>query len=148
MSVKEWGKRVLQERLLERLRRIEQHPDQRGLVDPKDLTASVLRHLQKILNTRQGSAPIDDDYGMPDFTDLAANFSSESVRDVARSIKQVVNKYEPRLSSVVIEGAPQGEHILELHFKIDGKLKTGDNSEVPVAFDTFVSPDGRIQVNR
>jgi type VI secretion system protein len=118
------------------------------MTDPNDLVTSVMRHLRKILNTRQGSAPIDDDYGMPDFTDLAANFSAESVRDVARSIKQVVNQYEPRLSSVVIEGAPQGEHILELHFKIDGRLKIGDNSEVPVAFDTFVNPDGRIQISR
>ena len=139
---------MLQERLLERLRHIEEKPDLRGTVDPNLMVASVMRHLQKILNTRQGSAPIDDDYGMPDFTDLAATFSSESVRDLSRSIKVVINKYEPRLSSVQVEAMPHGQHVLELHFKIEGKLEIGDQVEVPVAFDTYVNPDGRIQIKR
>ena len=116
------------------------------MVDPNVMIGSVMRHLQKILNTRQGSAPIDDDYGMPDFTDLAVTFSTESVKDLSRSIKKVINKYEPRLSGIRVEAMPLGEHVLELHFKIEGKLKI-DQAEVPVAFDTYVSPDGRIQLS-
>jgi type VI secretion system protein len=137
---------MLQERLLERIRHLELNPEHRGLTDPNRIINSIMLHLQKILNTRQGSAPIDDDYGVPDFTDLAATFSSESVRDLARSIKNVINKYEPRLSNVQIEAEPYGTEALELRFKIEGKLSMDKNVEVPVAFETVVDPDGRIQV--
>jgi type VI secretion system protein len=137
---------MLQERLLERIRRIEDDPKHRGATDPNTVVQSVMQHLQKILNTRQGSAPIDEDYGVPDFTDLAATFSSESIRDLIRSIKQVIAKYEPRLSEVHIEASPKGEQDLELHFKIQGKLAGEDHQDFPVVFETIVDPDGRIQV--
>lgn len=136
----------MKERLLERIRRLEENPDYRGAADPNLIAASILTHLQKILNTRQGSAPIDELYGVPDFTDLAATFSSESVRDLARSIKHVINRYEPRLSSVQIEASPHGEQVLELRFKIDGSIKMDENVSLPVAFETIVDPDGQIKV--
>jgi type VI secretion system protein len=79
------------------------------VIDPNEVVASIMHHLQKILNTRQGSAPIDDDYGMPDFTDLAMTFSPESVKRLARSIKYVINKYETRMRDVVVEATPKGE---------------------------------------
>lgn len=139
---------MLQERLLERIRRIEQDPEHRGLVDPNQVAASIMLHLQKILNTRQGSAPIDDDYGVPDFTDLAASFSTEIVRDLVRAIKDVIQKYEPRLSTIKIEVNPSGKDVLELHFKIEGKMRMDDNREMDVSFETIVDPDGRISVNR
>ncbi|MFH1139985.1 MAG: type VI secretion system baseplate subunit TssE [Pseudomonadota bacterium] len=137
---------MLQERLLERIRRIEDDPDHRGVTDPGTIIVSIMHHLQKILNTRQGSALIDEYYGMPDFTDLAATFSSESVRDLIRSIKHVINVYEPRLRGIQIETSPRGKQVLELHFKIEGNLAFADNISVPVAFETIVDPEGRIKV--
>ncbi|MBU2551224.1 MAG: type VI secretion system baseplate subunit TssE [Proteobacteria bacterium] len=134
------------ERLLERLRRTEDNPGYRGATDPNRIISSVMLQLQKILNTRQGSAPIADDYGVPDFTDLASTFSTESVRDLGRSIKQVITKYEPRLSNVRVEPDPKGEDVLQLHFKIEGKLIMENNVDFPVVFETVVDPDGRIQV--
>ena len=139
---------MLQERLLERIRRTEADPDHRGVVDPNQIAASIMVHLQKILNTRQGSALIDDDYGVPDFTDLAASFSTETVRELVRAIKDVVHKYEPRLSSVKIEVNPAGKDVLELHFKLEGKLKMDDHQEMDVSFETTVDPEGRISVYR
>jgi type VI secretion system protein len=135
-----------QERLLERIRRFEADPDRRGTTDPNEVVQSILAHLRKILNARQGSALIADDYGVPDFTDLAATFSSDKVRDLVRSVKTVINKYEPRLSSVKVESETQMEHYLELHFKIDGALIMGDQVEVPVSFETIIDPSGKIKV--
>ena len=139
---------MLQERLLERIRRIEENPSYRGSADPNRIVASILLHLQKILNTRQGSVQIDEFYGVPDFTDLAANFSSESVRDLIRSIKNSVAKYEPRLSSVQIEADAPGDQALELRFKISGRLAMDEHNSLPVAFETVVDPNGRIAINQ
>ena len=138
---------MLQERLLERIRRTEDDPDHRGVVDPNDVSNSIMRHLQKILNTSQGSVPIDDDYGVPDFTDLAANFSSESVRELSRTIKKVITKYEPRLSSINIEAEPHGQNVIELRFKIEGKMAVDENNNISVSFETIVDPDGRVTVS-
>ena len=139
---------MLQERLLERLRHAEQDPDHRGVVDPNEVVNSIMKHLRKILNTRQGSAPIADDYGVPDFTDLAANFSLDTIRDLARSIRQVVIKYEPRLTDVVVEAEPKNELALEILFKIDARLTMGDDTSMAVSFMSIIDADGRIQVNR
>ncbi|MEW6261643.1 MAG: type VI secretion system baseplate subunit TssE [Thermodesulfobacteriota bacterium] len=139
---------MLRERLLERLRHIEAEPGYRGATDPNQLVTSIMVHLRKILNTRQGSAPIDQGYGMPDFTDLASNFSSETIKDLVRSIKQVITKYEPRLSSVQINAEPIGAQVLELRFKIEGRLTLDNHLEMPVAFETVVDPDGRIKINK
>ena len=75
-----------------------------------------------------------------------STFSTESVRDLARSIRQVIIKYEPRLSATVVESDPKGEDVLQLHFKIEGKLVLENNVDFPVVFETVVDPDGRIQV--
>ena len=134
------------ERLLERIRHIEENPDYRGMTDPARIISSIMQHLQKILNTRQGSAPIAEDYGVPDFTDLAATFSAESVKDLARAIKEVINKYEPRLSATRVEAEPHGEEVLKLIFKIEGRMTMDNKAVLPVAFETVVDPDGRILV--
>ena len=79
-----------EKRLLERLRAIEQDPDWRGESDPKAAVASVLGHLGKILNTRQGSAPIAPDFGVPDFTAIASSFGLDSVPEIEEAISNVI----------------------------------------------------------
>ena len=61
-------------RLLQRLRSIAADPARRAKHDVNRVTDSVLEHLQRILNTRQGNVPLADDYGVPDFTDLVLTF--------------------------------------------------------------------------
>ena len=67
-------------RLLNRIRLINRNPSRRVTEDPKEMIRSIQDHLQRILNTRQGSAPIAEDFGVPDFT----NFMSDFPRDRAQ----------------------------------------------------------------
>jgi type VI secretion system protein len=136
------------ERLLERIRRIEANPNYRGLTNSAQVVESILRHLQKVLNTRQGNALIGGDYGMPDFTDLVMAFSSGAVKDLARSISRVIQKFEPRLSGIKVRVDPRQSDSSELHFRIAGKLTMEDDVYVPVTFATVVDPDGRITVSQ
>jgi type VI secretion system protein len=136
---------MLQERLLERLSHIEENPEYRGMTDPAQVTSSIMEHLQRILNTRQGNAQIDYDYGVPDFTDMAANFSTETVRDLIAEIRRVIQKYEPRLTDVNLVAEKPSEGQLELRFKIEGRL-AGDQRSMTVSFETIVDPDGQIQI--
>ncbi len=134
------------ERLLERIRRMEENPDHRGGVSPQRVISSVLSHLQKLLNTRQGCALIAADYGIPDFTELITEFSFETVDEFARSIEQVIRTYEPRLSQVEVTVDPQDEVTLELRFRVYAALELTDKRRVPVMFETIVDPRGNVKV--
>jgi len=81
---------------------------------------SIVRHLERILNTRQGSVQIADDYGIPDFTDTSSGFS-DTVRDLERTIRNTIQKYEPRLKSVRVKVVPQEETTLTVSFQIVGR---------------------------
>jgi predicted component of type VI protein secretion system len=47
-----------EERLIERIRSWNKAPDRRDGSDPKRMVGSIIRHLERILNTRRGSAQI------------------------------------------------------------------------------------------
>ncbi len=135
------------ERLLERLRRTEENPLYRGEIDSPHAVESIMVHLQKLLNTRQGSTSIAPDYGVPDFTNLVSNYNIESLQELASAIQKIIQKYEPRLNNVSVMAEPQGLEMLELRFKITGKLKMDNQHAYPVIFRTVVDPDGRVKIN-
>ena len=134
-----------EKRLLERLRAIEKNPDWRGESDPKVAVSSVLDHLGKILNTRQGSAPIADDYGMPDFTGMAVSFGPDSLPEIEQIISNVVDKYEPRLGAVKAVFEPRPESPFTVAFKLNATVRV-EGREMPVVFETVLNPDGHITV--
>ncbi len=132
-----------EERLLERFRAIEKEPQRRETMDPNRQILSILRHMECILNTRQGSVIIAPDFGMPDFTNLKM-FGDESAREIEQTIRDIITKYEPRLVQPRVGFTPQEEDLLALRFSISAKLAIDEN--IPVVFNTIVRDDGKIQV--
>ena len=130
-----------EERLLERLRTWEREPARRGREDTRKIIDSVLRHLQRILNTKQGNVPIAEDYGVPDFTDLLYSYP-ESVKEIERTIRLAIQKYEPRLKTVRVSFTPQEEDLLSLRFQIAARLS--GESKAQVFFETVVDSEGKI----
>lgn len=134
-----------EKRLLERLRAVELDPDWRGGSDPAAAVQSVIGHIGKILNTRQGSAPIAEDFGVPDFTSIASTFGADSVAQVEEAITKVIQKYEPRLKEVQLTFEPQPDKPFALAFKLQAQL-AAEGQKHPVVFETILNPDGRIMV--
>jgi type VI secretion system protein len=132
-----------EERLLERIRVRDKDTVRRSGEDPRRIHDSVLSHLQRILNTKQGNVPIADDYGTPDLLDFMAS-SPEALRGVERTIRQVIQKYEPRLTAVRVTFVPQTEDMLAMHFQIHAKLSADLNT--PVFFETLLDSDGKIKI--
>jgi len=133
-----------EERLTERIRSWKQAPDRRGGRDPKRMIDSIIRHLERILNTRQGSVPIADDYGIPDFTDLSSGFS-DALRDLERTIRNTIQKYEPRLKSVRVKLIPQEENTLAVSFQIVGQLILEEEKN-PITFQSVMDSDGKFTI--
>jgi type VI secretion system protein len=132
-------------RLLERLRAYEQDPDRRGVWNPDLVMSSVLEHLKALLNTRQGSAMIAKDLGLPDFTNMIRAFDEMTYDELARHIEQVVEKYEPRLTQTRIKVLPKDDKVLKLKFKIEGKLRV-PSADMDISFETVVDPEGKIDL--
>ena len=134
-----------EERLLERIRSFEREPSRRGRTDHGRLVDSILGHIRQILNTRQGSAPIAPDFGVPDFLDFLQSYP-DSVREIERSIRAAIQTYEPRLDGARVSFIPQEDDVLALRFQITARI-AGENGGM-VRFETVVDTDGKIAVKR
>jgi type VI secretion system protein len=133
-----------EERLIDRIRLREKEPDRSTTEDPKKIISSVLRHLQKVLNTRQGGVQIADDFGMPDLTDYMRGYPA-SLRDVEKSLRQTIIKYEPRLKSVRVKFVPQEDDVFSINFQVVARL-AGDYPDQPVVFESQMGSDGKISI--
>jgi type VI secretion system protein len=108
------------------------------------LAESVLKHLQRMLNTRQGHVLVQPEYGMPDVTEFVQTLP-EMVNAVQKAIKNSIQKFEPRLRNPTITFVPSEFYQTELRFEITAELVT-QKEEASVFFETEVSPSGEIRI--
>ena len=133
-----------EERLLRRIRSWERDPQRRAREDPHRIIDSVREHLQKILNTRQGSAMIGEDYGLPDFVEMLRDYP-DSLRDFERSIRSTIQSYEPRLTMVRVRLMTNEEDPLTLRFQVSAKLVSPDR-KTAVVLESSVDQDGKVSI--
>ena len=110
----------------------------------RELIRSVLRNLQRVLNTRRGSAETVPDLGIPDFTEIVHTMP-ESVLQFGQAIRRTVRLFEPRLEHVRVRYVPYEEDPLSIHFEILGQVRS-ERGGVPVTIHTEVSAEGEVRV--
>lgn len=137
---------MFEERLLERIGNLEAIPGERTDTEITRAINSVIRHLQSMLNTRQGGVPIAEDYGVPDLTNYPGDNLLETGKSIAATIQDFLSKYEPRLDSIHIDFQTQDEDVLALRFRLEGKLLRGNKT--PIVLETLVDSTGKISVSR
>ena len=136
-------------RLLERIREMTSEQGQRKgkTRDKPSLESSVLAHLSKLLNTRQGSTIISPDFGVPDLAAMTTSPSAENVARIESILASVVERFEPRLTGVKVVFSPSDDDPLKMSFSLQGTL-AGQDSDAAVFFQTVLSPSGRISIQR
>jgi type VI secretion system protein len=131
--------------ILERLAR----PTTKGLrtltENTNEITKSVLRNLQHILNSRLGDAPAQPDLGMPSPSEIT-QASPDAISLVMRNLRACIEKYEPRLSSIDIAHVEAGDEILTLRFQVTARLVVSKDGRT-ISFDTVVNPGGHIRLH-
>jgi type VI secretion system protein len=130
--------------LIERLRSAESAGPRRGEDSLQGTADSVLRHLQRMLNTRRGNAPTVPDYGVPDLTDMGRGFP-ESAAVLQEALRACIEKYEPRLRDVSVRYKESPDDVLSMSFEVTGRL-VAQGDEAGVWFLTRIDPEGRIDV--
>ena len=134
-----------EERLLERVRNWERDSSRRGAEDPQRISDSVLEHLRRILNTRQGCVPIADDYGVPEFTEYL-HLGAEADRELEKVLRTTIQKYEPRLKGVRVSFIPEEEDRLALLLQFQVVARLAGDSRVQVQFETSIDGSGQIRL--
>ena len=135
---------MAQERTL--LERID-NPQQGGYrltADPHRTVESVLEHLRKMLNVRQGSVCTLPEYGIPDLNSLFMQYP-DAVLALRRIIRESLEKYEPRLRRVNVRYIPDEDDPLILRFEITARLAM-DEKDSPIRFETVVGDNGEVRV--
>jgi type VI secretion system protein len=133
-----------EKRLFDRIRDWPHDSGKRKQIHSGDHVKSVVDHLKKLLNSRQGTTLMDTAFGMPDFTDLRATFP-DSVRDIERSIAQTIEHYEPRLKQVDVDFMDQDERNLTLFFQIRAILES-DEAPFNIYLESTLDAGGKMVV--
>lgn len=123
--------------LLERIR------DPQAAESGGDVRVSILRHLQQMLNTRQGGALTVSDYGIPALSDIGPT-NRAALLDLRDAIRATIAKYEPRLSGVrvALKESEAGEP--RLRFDIFAVL--ADDPQRSLWFETQIDSTGSVRI--
>ena len=130
--------------LIDRLRNPRPDEKRRAGVDLAAIEESILAHLQRMLNSRQGCSLSAPDYGTPDVSEVARD-RAEAVTQMEASIRRSIEKYEPRLTDVTVRFVKSDDEMLVLCFEVSARLKTKE-VDAGVRFTTRMVPEGRVDV--
>jgi len=105
---------------------------------------SILKYVQNILSTKQGSAIISYDFGIPDITNFHDKSYGEYIKDMEESLSKTISDYEPRLKNVQVVYDKQEDRATVMHFKIKAQLLNYE--EMDIVFETVINPDGKVVI--
>jgi type VI secretion system protein len=103
---------------------------------------SIMDHLNRMFNTRQGSVSHLETYGLPDVSDIYRRMP-DGIDELRSAIKATVEKFEPRLSNVRVVQREDERQDTRLTFIITGELKNGGGQ---VRFQTMFSSLGNSSI--
>ena len=130
-------------RLLERVSYWERGVDRSSQTQAETLVRSICNYLIRLLNTRQGSAPIDPLFGVPDLANVAGGLSSGATADIEEELRRVISRYEPRLLKPRVTAVAQGTEVLSLSFSVSGMIDV-DHQLIPLQLSTRLDCNGRL----
>lgn len=97
--------------------------------DPIDaVIGSVKRNLGRLLNARAGGAASNPALGVVDFNDSSVR-SNDMLRGIASSIRNCVERFEPRVRQVEVDFHPDPDAPLTLRFSIRGQVMVADAAQ-------------------
>jgi type VI secretion system protein len=85
---------------------------------------SIMDHLNRLFNTREGSLVHLKDYGLPDISEIYRKMP-HGIEELQKAIKRTVEKYEPRLTKVKVTPRETDAQDFRLVFILSGELAEG-----------------------
>lgn len=111
------------------------NPDEIGLqqfehlTEDQKLSLSIIENIRMILSTRRGSILHLPDFGISDILQIYLA-SDNPVESLKQEIKDVILKYEPRISEVQMQNSSFDQKTLRASLKIIIKVKESSDQEI------------------
>ncbi|HEN8798522.1 type VI secretion system baseplate subunit TssE [Pseudomonas sp. CM27] len=90
--------------------------------------AAIKRHLETLLNARQGCSQSSPELGLSDFNGHDAS-SGDLLGQVSADIRHTLQRFEPRIKVRTLKAVPDCHAPLELHFRLDCQVQVNDHTE-------------------
>nr|WP_218176245.1 type VI secretion system baseplate subunit TssE [Pseudomonas gingeri] len=110
---------------------------------PDQYIEAIKRHLEQVLNTRQGCAQSAPGLGLQDFN--GAPQGSGLALAISADIRRLIEAFEPRIKVIGVRYQPNPDLPLELNFHLDCHVRI-DHRHDPVQID--VTLDNRNRYTR
>ena len=94
---------------------------------------SVVSHLRYLFNTRRGSLSHLPDYGLPDVAEAYRDHAN-AAEPLRVALKEVIERYEPRLRRVRVESRETEAHEMRLVFLVTGETAPGERLRLETTF--------------
>ena len=104
---------------------------------------SVLFNLRRVLNSREGAAAAQMEFGLPSPQELLQNWPVSREGALA-AIRRCLLRYEPRLTEVIVRTVPFAPGDLALSFQIAARLIGPTRTQINLT--TAVTSDGRVSL--
>ncbi|HEV7164218.1 MAG: type VI secretion system baseplate subunit TssE [Gammaproteobacteria bacterium] len=134
---------MAEERLFKRLRR---WSGGNTGTDVGSYVESVLQDVSRLYNTRQGSTPLSELYGLPDISNMLANLTPPDVERIREAIEVTTREFEPRMQGTRVS-VPGEESPGMLRFAVQANLLY-EKASVPVRYLVNIEGDGRVTVRQ
>jgi type VI secretion system protein len=85
---------------------------------------SIMDHLNRLFNTREGSLPHLKDYGLPDISEIYRKMP-HGIEELQKAIKRTVERYEPRLHKIKVIPRDTDAKEFKLVFILSAELRDG-----------------------
>jgi type VI secretion system protein len=99
-----------------------------------------------LLNTRRGSVPNLDDYGMPDVSSFYSDYPA-SLTELRAEVERLIMKYEPRLQSAKVRLIESEHREFRVALLITGEIEEA-GEPARVQYRTTFSSNGHAELAR
>lgn len=96
----------------------------------------IKRHLEQLLNARQGCSQSSPEMGLRDFNGVSQG-SADLLIAIGADIRRSVEAFEPRVKVIGVRFQPDTDCPLELNFRLDCQVQL-NNKEEPVQIDVAI----------
>jgi type VI secretion system protein len=103
---------------------------------------SVMDHLNRMFDTREGTLPHLVDYGLPDISEIYRKMPN-GIKELQLAIKRCVERYEPRLKNIRVQYQETKPTEFRMVFIIHGDFRVGGGT---VRFTTTFSSNGNLSI--
>ena len=130
--------------LFERLQRGPTPTSRSTRQDLDEIRASIIKNLERILNSRAGMSAACESYGIPDMTQIVRGIPERRL-EIEQALARCIEEYEPRLTHIEVRHDIENKTPMVACFQVHAAISTGKTAE-EVWFDTVVVSSGRVRL--